>query len=39
MKQAQEIRSTYTPTTKPKHMLKKRFWTHVIVKEAHGAPP
>lgn len=36
MKQAQEIRSTYTPTTKPKHMLKKRFWTDVIVKEADG---
>jgi hypothetical protein len=36
MKEAVEIRSSSTSASKPKQMLKKRFWKDVTVKETDG---
>lgn len=36
MKQAREMRESYTPSNKPKSMLAKRFWKDVSVKETDG---
>jgi hypothetical protein len=37
VKQAQEVRTESKPSSKPKSLLKKRFWKDVIVKETDGA--
>jgi|TARA_R110002003_G_scaffold1035_10_gene22121 ATP synthase F1 complex assembly factor 2 len=36
VKQAQDVRTSSVPSSKPKAMLKKRFWKDVIVKETDG---
>jgi hypothetical protein len=37
LKQAQDVRTEAKPSSKPKSLLKKRFWKDVVVKETPGA--